>query len=97
MRAPSILQDSCEYPRCYVTGATNSLHCPHIYGGPNRTTSDLLGLWVWLRWDVHMALHDHREPWAGLQHRLRVECQEEFERRGRTREEFRELIGKSYL
>lgn len=97
MSAPSILQDFEECPRCYATGATTGLHKHHIYGGPNRTTSDRLGFWVWLRWDVHMDLHDHREPWAHLQHQLRVDCQREFERRGGTREEFMALIGRNYL
>lgn len=82
---------------CYVTGSTTGLHLHHIYHGPNRKVSDREGFTVWLRHDVHLALHDHREPYAGLDRILKEQCQMRYEAMGHTREEFRALIGKSYL
>lgn len=96
MTRRSIMQDASE-PRCYVTGATSGLHWHHIVHGPNRSMAEREGLTCYLRADVHMALHDHREPWSDLDTRLKRECQRRFEETGRTREEWRKLVGKSYL
>lgn len=90
----SIMQDHKE---CYVTGCSKGLHKHHIYGGANRDTSERMGFWVWLKWNVHMDLHDHRHPFETLQQDLREECQRRFEEMGGTREEFMRLIGRSYL
>lgn len=95
MSAPSILQTE---KVCYITGATQGLDKHHIYGGnPNRKISDQNGFWVWLRHDVHMAAHEHRQPHDSLLFDLRIDCQRTYEAMGHTREEFRRLIGRSYL
>ena len=95
MRAPSIIQDEKE---CFVTKSTGWLDCHHIYfGNPRRRISDENGFWVWLRHDVHMALHARSEPFSGLDAELKRECQRAFEEQGHTRREFMELIGWSYL
>lgn len=95
MRAPSIMQD-CK--KCIVTGAVSGLDVHHVYpGNPNRRISDENGFWVYLRHDVHMALHARMHPFDQLMDELKVACQEAFEGMGGTREEFMRLIGRSYL
>ena len=85
-------------PYCFVTGATQGLDCHHIYfGDPGRRISDENGFWVYLRHDVHMALHERRFPCEFLDQRLKVRCQEAFEDMGHTREEFVALVGRSYI
>lgn len=85
--------------KCFQTGRTDNLQKHHIYfGNPNRKISDKHGFWVWLtgewhnqdsRIDVH---HNHEFDMF-----LKRECQKRYEELGHSREEFRELIGKSYL
>lgn len=83
--------------RCYVSGAAFGLDLHHIYkGNPNRKISDEKGFWVYLRHDIHMALHDHRKPFETLERDLREEFQRKYEET-HTREQFRALIGCSYL
>lgn len=92
----SILQDARE---CFVTGDTDGLHKHHIYkGNPNRRISEENGFWVWLRWDWHTGSDYgvHGKDGHDLDRRLKEECQEKFEE-SHSREEFRRLIGKSYL
>lgn len=92
----SILQDSRE---CYITGATEGLHKHHIYfGNPLRKISEANGFWVWLRWNWHngAAYGVHGRDGHALDLRLKRECQEKYEE-SHSREEFRRLIGKSYL
>lgn len=85
-------------PFCFVTLSPVELDCHHIYfGNPNRGISDENGFWVYMRHDVHMALHDRREPYAQLDADLKRMCQRRFEELGGTREEFMALIGRSYL
>jgi hypothetical protein len=44
--------------KCYLTGARYSLDKHHIMNGTaNRKKADEDGLWIWLRHDVHMWLH----------------------------------------
>lgn len=93
--ADSIMQDE---RACFVTGTPYGIDLHHIYfGNPRRRISDENGFTVYLRHDIHMALHDRRRPWDNLDATLKVACQMEFERRGHTREEFIALIGRSYL
>jgi hypothetical protein len=90
----SIMQSS---KRCYKTGDTQGLHKHHIYfGNPRKKISERNGFWVWLRADWHneadYGVHfDH-----AFDLKLKRECQEKFEET-HSREEFRRLIGKSYL
>lgn len=70
----------------------------HIYfGNPNRRISEENGFWVWLRHDIHMALHSRTKPFQNLDYELKRACQTAYEYDGHTRDEFRSLIGKSYL
>ena len=90
----SIMQDIRE---CYITGDTHALHKHHIYfGNPNRRISEAWGFWVWLRWDWHngaeYGVHFNRD----LDLRLKRACQERIEE-NHTRDQFRQIIGKSYL
>lgn len=92
--ADSIIQhEKC----CYVTGATSGLDCHHIFKGSRRKHSEEHGLKVWLRHDVHMAMHDHCPPYETLENDLKRVAQEAFEANGGTRDEFRAIFGASYL
>ena len=91
--AASIMQTEKE---CYITGSRYNLDCHHqhcLHGQANRKLADRLGLWVWLRHDIHMRLHDSDKE---LDRQLQKEAQEAFEKT-HTREEFRAIFGKSYL
>ena len=85
---------------CYITGRTDRLHKHHIYFGTgNRAVSDKYGFWVWLIPELHNMSDDgvHGINGKGLDLELKQACQRAFEADGHTREEFRRLIGKSYL
>lgn len=88
------MQDEKE---CYATGATVGLDRHHVFRGSRRNHSEECGLWVWLRHDVHMKLHDHCPPYETLENDLKREAQQAFEDNGGTREEFRAIFGASYL
>ena len=90
----SIMQDKKE---CYFTGATEGLNKHHIFPGTaDRKISEKNGFWVWLRADYHVgtnyAVHNDRERMEYLQRK----CQEKFEKE-HSREEFMEIMGRSYL
>lgn len=89
----SILQEEKE---CYLTGSTTGLHKHHIYAGSRRSASEKNGFWVWLRWDWHNGASYGVHFNNALDLKLKKECQEQFEKT-HSREEFRRLIGKSYL
>lgn len=89
----SIMQDD---KRCYVTGTEYGVDLHHIYAGKNRRASDRNGFTVWLRHDVHMALHAHQKPFETLDAHLRRQCQMKFEET-HSRAEFMAIIGASYL
>lgn len=94
MAKQSIMQTERE---CYVTRSTAGLDLHHVYAGKNRQASDRNGFVVYLRHDVHMALHEHRHPFERLDAELRRECQRTFEAQGHSRAEFMAIIGASYL
>lgn len=91
----SILQDRKE---CYITGDTHGLHKHHIFGGYNRNNSERFGLWVWLRWDYHIADSPNSTPHNNHQSdiRLKKTAQKKFEET-HSREEFMQIFGKNYL
>ena len=92
----SIIQDKEE---CYVTHATENIQLHHIFfGHGNRKISDDNGFTVWLRWDQHIAASPFKTPHNDRDTDLYYKklCQEKYEET-HTREEFIELIGKSYL
>lgn len=92
----SIMQDT---KKCYETGDTKGLHKHHIYkGNPNKQISEKNSFWVWLRWDWHNGADYgvHGKLGHELDLKLKRECQERFEET-HSREEFIQLIGRSYL
>lgn len=86
----SIMQND---KRCYVSGVTTNLDKHHILHGPRRKQAEIYGCWVWLRHDIHMALHSSDTE---LDNRLKRECQEVFESIY-GHEKFMQVFGKSYL
>lgn len=82
---------------CFVTKSTRGLDRHHCFKGSRRKASERYGLWVWLRHEVHMALHDHCPPWERLEEALKIAAQRAFEANGGTREEFMRAFGANYL
>lgn len=94
--ADSILQTE---KVCYITGQTNNLHKHHIYfGNPNRKISEREGFWVYLAGYLHNQsnIGVHGKDGHELDIMLKQHCQRKYEET-HTREEFIQLIGKSYL
>ena len=52
----SILQDIDE-KKCFITGSTYNLDKHHVLNGPLRKWAEQQGLWIYLRHDIHMWLH----------------------------------------
>ena len=91
----SILQPDGEKV-CYLTGSRSNLDChhQHVFGGTaNRKISDKYGLWVWLRHDIHKALHDRDKD---LEISLKQDAQRAFEKIY-SHEKFMELFRKNYI
>lgn len=86
----SILQKTKE---CWYTGYTHGLDKHHIFGGSLRDWSEKEGLWVWLRHDVHMSLHQRR---SDLERDLKRVGQMAYEQT-HTHEEFMKHVRKNYL
>lgn len=90
----SIIQQVKE---CYLCNRQSGLHCHHIFFGSNRNNSEKYGLKVWLCGYHHnlggeFCVHQNRE----LDLMFKELAQREFEKT-HTREEFREIFGKSWL
>ncbi len=92
----SILQENKE---CFFTGATEGLHKHHIMNAYNRNKSEEYGLWVWLRWDRHIADSPYPTPHndADVDLYLKRLAQREFEKVHGSREDFLSIFGKNYL
>ena len=90
----SILQTNKE---CYVCKTTYNLHLHHIYFGPNRKVSDKNGFVVYLCQYHHEGTYGvHGKYGNELNGKLKQECQRKYEEK-HSRDEFINLIGKSYL
>ena len=97
----SIMQDRKE---CYVTrkkmniSAAGGLQVHHIYAGKNRRTSDQNGFWIWILPYWHTGCNEavHCKNGSALDMELKQDCQRKYEET-HTREEFMQLIGRSYL
>ena len=97
----SILQDEKE---CYVcrkkmnTSVRGGLQIHHIYAGKNRRISDHNGFWIWILPYWHNGCNDavHCKNGSALDLELKQDCQRKYEET-HTREEFIQLIGRSYL
>ena len=79
--------------KCYLTGYTHDLDKHHLFGGALRNWSEKEGLWIYLRHDIHMAIHQHRPD---LERKLKAVGQKKFEET-HTREEFMKHVRKNYL
>lgn len=91
----SIMQDKKE---CFVTGSTESLHKHHIFGGYNRGNSERYGLWIWLRWDRHIA--DSPYPTPHNDHDVDLLYKKMAQAKFETKyghETFMRVFGKNYL
>lgn len=87
----SILQTE---KKCYVSGAEYNLDQHHCFAGvANRKIADKWGLWVWLRHDIHMDLHDRNKE---LDYQLKRDAQIAFEKLY-GHEKWMDLFKKSYL
>ena len=84
--------------RCFVTGSREGLHKHHIFGGYNRNNSEKYGLWIWLRWDYHIADSPNNTPHNNKKTDLFYKrlAQRKFEEEY-SRSEFVEIFGKNYL
>jgi hypothetical protein len=94
----SILQG--DKKKCFFTGCNYNLDCHHIYPGPNRKVSEKYGFKVWVWHELHNGKDPkaiHNNPNKGLDLFLKKKCQKTYERMGHSREEFIQLIGRSYL
>lgn len=84
---------------CYICHDTEGLHKHHcIHGTANRRLAEEDGLWVWLRWDYHIADSPNRTPHNDKETDLFF-CklaQEAYEKT-HTREEFLQRYGRSWL
>lgn len=91
----SILQDKRE---CIVCRKEYELHYHHIYyGGKNRKNSDINGFTCWLCYAHHEGTFGvHGREGKQLDTWLKQVCQSKYEET-HSRDEFREIIGKSYL
>ena len=97
----SILQKDIDRRRCwlcmhmrhdYSEHAHGVLHKHHVYMGPLRDISEGQGFYVYLCPQHHMYVHRNAEICRSLQ----TQMQKAYERT-HTREEFMQLIGRSYL
>lgn len=91
----SIIQKEKE---CYICGTNVWLEEHHVFGGANRKISEKYGLKIWLCHRHHNEMPDgiHFDKW--LRNRVKQDTQRLFMKHySKTKEEFREIFGKSYL
>lgn len=91
----SIIQKEKE---CYICGTNVWLEEHHVFGGANRKISEKYGLKIWLCHRHHNEVPDgiHFDKW--LRNRVKEDTQKLFMKYyKKTKEEFREIFGKSYL
>ncbi len=79
--------------QCFITGSRVQLDQHHCMHGPNRKLADKYGLWVWLRHDIHMNLHDRDKE---LDRELQQEAQRAFEKKY-SHEDWMRIFRKNYL
>lgn len=83
---------------CYFTG-TPYCHRHHIFYGPYRSMSEKYGFVIPIAYYLHENYPDsvHQNPNKGIDLELKQMAQKYFEEHYGTREEFREIFGKSRL
>lgn len=93
----SIIQNE---KKCAITGYTGpGLQRHHVFGAANRNLSEKYGLWVWLKWDRHIADSPHSTPHNDISTDLWLKriAQRRFEEVHGSREDFIRIFGRSYL
>lgn len=93
----SVLTDNMD--TCYITGYRGAVERHHVFGGPYRKESEKYGFIVPLRPDLHPngAMCTWSSEIRALDLELKRTCQRYFEEHLGTREDFREIFGRSYL
>jgi len=84
---------------CYITGRMDNLQKHHIYfGSCQRKMSDKNGFWCYLTGELHNQSEKgvHMRDGHELDQQLKQACQKKYEET-HSREDFRGLVGKSYL
>lgn len=80
--------------QCFISGSRINLDLHHcVHGGANRKLADKYGLWVWLRHDIHMRLHDQDKD---LDRKLEQLAQKAFEEKY-SHELWMNIFRKNYL
>ena len=88
---------SNEY-ECFICKTNRYLQRHHIfYGTANRAISEEWGCWVWLCSRHHNGSNAGVHLNRNLDMRLKVMCQEEWERRFGGREAFIKTFGRSWI
>lgn len=92
----SVFTDDMDH--CYFTG-TPYCHRHHIFYGPYRAMSEKYGFVIPIAYYLHENYPDsvHQNPNKGIDLELKQMAQKYFEEYYGTREEFREIFGKSRL
>lgn len=79
--------------KCWCCGTTYGLESHHVFfGSANRKQSEKYGLKVWLCREHHHEVHHNH----ALDINIKTYCQRTFEET-HSREEFRQIFGKSWL
>lgn len=93
---PSIFGKNTD-ERCFLCGRWGDTARHEIYFGPNRQISKKAGFWINVCPSCHTRIHAEATTPCDvtIDRLLKIDCQEVFERE-HTREEFMELIGRSY-
>lgn len=83
---------------CYICNAPHNIHKHHIYAGVGRRdNSEKYGCWVYLC-AAHHNMSDYGVHFnKTLDLDLKKLCQERWEEKYGSREDFRRVFGKSYL
>lgn len=91
----SVFTDDMDH--CFFTG-TAPVERHHIFGGSRKKSSEKYGFVVPLRPDLHPnGAQADRSKAKEIDLYLKQKAQKYFEENYGTREEFREIFGKSYL
>lgn len=80
---------------CYKTGSTLNLDKHHIIGNAYRNKAEKYGVWVYLRHDIHMWLHDTKDG-QKYARTLKEEAQRAFEEKW-SHAMWMDLFGRNYL
>ena len=94
--ARSIFQDS---KKCFICESQQNLENHHVFFGEKRDTSDKNGFVCYLCNHCHTGSNEavHCKDGHAADLYLKQTAQRAYEKLGHTRQQFIELIGKSYL